>query len=71
MKQMTNEILFYHLFWKKNYFRYIYRVQSEVIINWLVTYVASGNFIPNKCIEHFLATKHFAMLGQRYLKSSQ
>ena len=28
-------------------------------------------FTLNKCIEHLLPTKHFSVLGQKYLRSSQ
>lgn len=60
---MTIEILFFCI--SKNYYlKYVYGVHNEVIIT-------SGNFTLNKCTEHLLLTKHFSVLGQRYLKSSQ
>lgn len=67
---MTVEILFLCIP-KKYYLKYVYGIHNEVIINWLITYVTSGNFTLNKCTEHLLPTKHFSALGQRYLKSSQ
>lgn len=60
---MTVEIFFFYIS-KKYYLKYVCGVHNEVIIT-------SGNFTLNKCTEHLLPTKHFSVLGQRYLKSSQ